>query len=215
MNPATKEILYNIALFSMAIAAVVGLYHLPKLKNSTWKWFIYYLIFIAFESIIIKFFVAKEITGYIYDYLIVPIEFFFFYWLYAIQSLKKKNLFWACIIVFLLSFLPHLYFKNNVNKINEMSYIVGCMLLFVLVIFEFIKQIKSDDILLFKQNKMFYINIGVVLFYIGSLPLLAFLKYLYVNERPIYDVYLFYFYLSNILMYLLFAASFIWGKSNT
>jgi hypothetical protein len=55
---------------------------------------------------------------------------------------------------------------------------------------------------------------GMILFYIGSLPFLVFINYLYDNEKVIFNYYYTYFLLSNNLMYLLFAASFIWGKPN-
>jgi hypothetical protein len=171
------------------------------------------LVFIAFESVILKY-ISKEFRMYLYDFLIVPIEFFFFFWLYALQSLKKKSLFWLCILVFIASFVPHLFYTEAYKTINQLSYIVGCLLMFILVLLEFYKQITTDDILLFNQNKMFYINMGVVLFYIGSLPLLQFMDFLYKNEHKIFNYYYTYFLFSGNLMYLLFAASFVWGKPN-
>ncbi len=209
-----QEILDQLTLVCEIIAAIVALAYYPKIKNTYWKWFVLYLVFIVLESIILKYFDLKKTRMYIYDFLIVPIEFFFFFWLYAIQSLKRKNLFWIFCSIYFLSYLPHLFYTEAYKTINATSYIVGCLLLFVLVILEFHKQIISEDILLFKQNKMFYINVGVTLFYIGSLPLLAFFENLYKNENTIFMVYFTYFLSSSNLMYLLFAASFIWGKPN-
>jgi hypothetical protein len=209
-----QNILLDTLLFSEIVATLVGVLYYSKLKNTYWKWFVLYLVFITIESIIIEFFGLKDIRMYIYDFLIVPIEFFFFFWLYANQSLKRKNLFWIFCIIYILSYLPHLFYSAAYKTINATSYIVGCLLLFVLVVLEFFKQIVSDDILLFKQNKMFYINTGIILFYIGSLPFHAFIDYLYKNENTIFGLYYTYFLFSNNLMYLLFAASFIWGKPN-
>ena len=76
---------------------------------------------------------------------------------------------------------------------------------------EFFKQIKNDDILEFSKNKMFYINIGLVLFYVGTLPFFGLYKLL-IKEIEIWNGYYLYFMVSNCIMYLLFAASFIWGK---
>jgi hypothetical protein len=209
-----QEILDRLSLVCEIVAAIVAVVYFPKIKNTYWKWFVLYLVFIAFESIAIKYYDDNEITMYFYDFLIVPIEFFFFFWLFAIQSLKRKNLFWFFCIIYTLSYLPHLFYTEDYKSINKLSYIVGCLLIFVLVVLEFYKQIISDDILLFKQNKMFYINMGMILFYIGSLPFLVFINYLYDNEKVIFNYYYTYFLLSNNLMYLLFAASFIWGKPN-
>jgi hypothetical protein len=206
-----QELLDKLTFVSEIIAASVAVAYYPKIKNSYWKWFVLYLVFILFESIILKY-ISKETRMYFYDFLVVPIEFFFFFWLYAQKSLKNNKIFWLCIIIFMASFVPHLFYTENYKSINEVSYIVGCLLLFALVLLELYKQIITDDILLFNQNKMFYINVGVVLFYIGSLPLLAFMNYLFSEENEIFNYYYTYFLFSGNLMYLLFAASFVWGK---
>jgi hypothetical protein len=93
-----------------------------------------------------------------------------------------------------------------------MSYTIGAFLLAIMVYLEFVKQIKSDEILNFKQNKMFYINIGVLLFYVGTLPFFAFDKYLYHNLNSLWSLYKTFFLFACSSMYLLFIASFIWGK---
>ncbi|WP_272149004.1 hypothetical protein [Tenacibaculum aiptasiae] len=93
---------------------------------------------------------------------------------------------------------------------------VGTILLSFLVVLEFIKQIKNDNILEFNRNKMFYITVGVILFYIGTYPFFAFNDILIKDKYiHIWNMYYIYFLISNYLMYLLFAASFIWGKHHS
>ncbi|MBV1924571.1 MAG: hypothetical protein KUG68_11150, partial [Flavobacteriaceae bacterium] len=87
-------------------------------------------------------------------------------------------------------------------------------LLIILVVLEFMKQIKNDDILKYKENKMFYINIGMVLFYVGSFPYSVFRFELYEHYFSVWNIYYTYFLFTNCILYLLFAASFIWGKKN-
>lgn len=149
-----------------------------------------------------------------FNYFVIPLEFIFFFWLYAYQSFKNKKLFYVFTLIYLLSFiLNELYFIKNKN-IFSFNYTVGSFLLMFLVVIEYYRQINSDDILNFTKNKMFYINLGVTLFYIGSLPFWAFYIQL-LEHRTIWDLYLIYFRLSGIIMYLLFASSFIWGKRNS
>ena len=100
----------------------------------------------------------------------------------------------------------------NESVVYSLSFTMGIVFFCILVIMEFLKQIKSDEILYFKENKMFYIIVGVILGYLGTFPFLTFNKILYTNHIQIWNVlYVFYMFL-NSLMYLLFAASFIWGK---
>ncbi len=84
----------------------------------------------------------------------------------------------------------------------------------ILVFLEFKKQIQNDDILAFPENKMFYINIGIMLFYVGTLPFFS-LYHLLLKEPEIWNIYYLYFLISNCIMYLLFTASFIWGKQKS
>jgi hypothetical protein len=88
---------------------------------------------------------------------------------------------------------------------------IGALIMLILVSLEFLKQIKNENILMFNQNKMFYINIGIILFYVGNLPFFG-LYYPIMKEPKIWNLYYIYFMISNCIMYFLFAASFIWGK---
>ncbi|MEP0264764.1 hypothetical protein [Dokdonia sp.] len=103
----------------------------------------------------------------------------------------------------------------GLNEVYSKSSNVGTIILTVLIVCEFIKQIKNDDILKFWENKMFYINTAVVLCHIGSYPYNVYGKLLYYKYPQIWDIYNAYFYIASYIMYLLFAASFIWGKKES
>jgi hypothetical protein len=195
------------------ISAIVGLFYLLKNKGTYWVWFIFYLNFIFvfdfFSEEISSFLKIKK--QYYFAYIIFPIQFIFFYWLYAIKSLKKISLFWSFTIIYFLSFIPIELYFSKLKVVYSFNIVIGTILLMVLIFMEFFKQIKNDDILEFSKNKMFYINIGLVLFYVGTLPFLG-LYNLLIKEIEIWNGYYLYFMVSNCIMYLLFAASFIWGK---
>lgn len=178
-------------------------------------YFSIFLIFIFCCEIFGKF--AENYISYpknlFFNYFVIPIEFIFFYWLYAYQSLKNKKLFFLFSALFLLAFIPNeLYFVKN-KHIFSFNYTFGSLLMMFLVIMEYYKQVNSENILNFFKNRMFYINLGVTLFYIGTLPFWAFYFQL-LEHMDIWSLYYSYFLLSGIMMYLLFASSFIWGKQN-
>jgi len=198
------------------LAAVVGAFYLKKLKHSYWRWFSIYLIVIFLQEL----FWGKisELDRYyhlLYHIVFgVSIQYIFFYWLYAYKSLKKRRVFtWMSTI--LISATAVLLFIAKPEEALKFTTNLGGIFLIVLLIFEMVKQIKNDEILKLKENKMFYINMGMVLFYIGSLPFQALSKELYEGYRTVYDVYYLYFLVSNCIMYLLFAISFIWGKTHS
>lgn len=210
-----QEFAQKSLLWAEGLAAVIALFYYNRLKEQYWKLFVFYLVFIFLGEAYGKWgsFVNFTKAQY-YNYLLMPIQFIFFYWLYAAKSLGKPKLFWIISILYLLSFIPNeLYFSKS-KIVFAFNYTFGCLILMLLVILEYYKQITSQEILNFYKNKMFYINLGITLSYIGTLPFMAFLSLL-VKYKEIWDMYFSYFLISVSVMYILFASSFIWGKQSS
>lgn len=195
------------------IALVAGIIKFKSLKNSYWKWFVFYLAYIVVYEIIsyiakVEF---KYKIGAFQSYIHIPIEYLFLFWLFAVKSLQKKVLFYWFSVLFFLSFVIDTRLQQGDFTFKSLNTTIGNLLLLILVMLEFNKQIKSDAILYFKENKMFYINIGVTLFYVGNMPFFGW--YMPILKYPeIWNDFYKYFMISNCIMYLLFAASFVWGK---
>lgn len=206
--------LQSLVLYSEGICAITGLLYYNQLKNTFWKWFVWYCCLILASELFSKFGLVyyPNYREVYFEYFGIPIQFLFLFWLFAKKSLQSKHLFIASLIVYFLSFIPHFFSQYQIKVVNSLNYTTGCFLLLIITIFEFKNQIRSEEILNFKSNKMFYINIGVILFYVGTLPFFAFYKTLYLNHEVVWDYYKTFFLCSVNLMYLLFAASFIWGK---
>ncbi len=206
-----QPFLNNLLLVFEILTAAVAIFYYKDLKNTYWKWFVIYLIYIAvLESVGEYLFEFLNIKKNLYfAYFGIPFEYIFFFWLYS-KSLNNKTIFYICTALFLLTFLPVEYFFKKSNIVYSINIAIGDLILMFLVVKEFAKQIESDNILQFKQNKMFYINIGVVFFYVGTFPFFGFYNLL-LNEIQIWNNYYVYFLISNSIMYLLFTTSFIWG----
>ncbi|WP_298305395.1 hypothetical protein [Flavobacterium sp.] len=195
------------------IALVAGIIKFKSLKNSYWKWFVFYLAYIFVYEIISYIAKAefKSKIGYFQSYIHIPIEYLFLFWLFAVKSLQKRVLFYWFSVLFFLSFVIDARLQQGDFTIKSLNTTIGNLLLLILVMLEFNKQIKSDAILNFKENKMFYINIGVTLFYVGNMPFFGW--YMTIYQYPsFWNGFYKYFMISNCIMYLLFAASFVWGK---
>lgn len=203
-------------LLSEFIAAAIGIFKFKKFRNSHWKYFIYYLIFIFTAEMISEFVLGnfKGARAFYYDFFIIPVEFLFLYWLFGYKSLGSKKLFWISSLIYLFSFIPHISIFKEADLIYSFNYVTGTFLLSIMIILEFNKQMKTDDILKFRENMMFYINTGVCLLYVGSLPFFAFYGLLK-KDIVIRDNYYIFFMVTNILMYILFSIALLWGKPNT
>ena len=147
------------------IAALVGTIFFFKLKLSYWKWFSVYLVLIFLQEF---FWYERDTfsgitTSQYYAYFGIPIQFVFFYWLYALKSLKKPKLFVICMVVYIIPLLFKIYFEKT-NLVYSFNINIGTAILIILMVLEFIKQIRNDNILKFRESKMFYINTGLILF---------------------------------------------------
>lgn len=204
----------KLLLFLQFVCVITAIFRYKSLNKTNWNYFVFYLALIFIQEISNKKLLALLNISKVdyFAYFGVPIEFVFFFWLYAIQSLKNTKLFIFCLLLYLSSFFLSDSYFEKLKIVNSINYTIGTLILFLLVILEFFKQIKNDNILEFKQNKMFYINIGVIIFYIGNIPFMGLYKSL-LNNPSLWSNYYLYFLLSNCLMYLLFTASFIWGKT--
>lgn len=199
-----------------AFAALISLIYYNRVKKQHWKYLAIYLIIIFLCESAVKWGEKPlKIDRIIFhNYFVIPLQFIFFYWLYAKESLKKIKLFYILTGIYLLTYILRALFFPEKKVIFSFNYNIGCLLLMALVIMEFYKQVNSSEILNFSKNKMFYVNLGVTLFYIANLPFMTFNSLLW-KYIEIWDIYFIYFQVSGAVMYILFASSFIWGKQNS
>ena len=211
-----QKMVYESMYIAEALAAVISLIFYKRIKDQPWKYFVFYLIFIFLCESVGKW--AGYLIDYnkqaFFNYFVIPVQFIFFYWLYAAKSFRKPKLFITLSLVYLLSFIPNELMFSSDKVMLSLNYTLGCLILMILVVMEYYKQINDSEILNFDKNRMFYINLGVTLFYIGTLPFWTFLE-LIRPYREIFNIYFTYFLVSGILMYSLFSISFIWGKQNS
>ncbi|WP_294304711.1 hypothetical protein [uncultured Chryseobacterium sp.] len=210
-----QKVLQESMIWIEGFTAIVSIIYFYRVKDQYWKYFSYYLIIIFLSEVFGKW--GHYLIDYdkpaFFNYFVIPLEFIFLYWLYAAKSFGKKNLFYIISALYLISFIPNEYFFKMKKIIFSFNYTFGCLILMILVVMEYYKQINSSEILNFSKNRMFYINLGVTLFYIGTLPFWTFFSIL--NEyKDLWNIYFNYFLISGIIMYLLFSTSIIWGKQN-
>lgn len=211
-----QRIVQELMFWSEGIAALISILYYNRLKNQYWKFFVFYLVFVFVSEAIGKWgdlFIEYNKQAY-YNYFVIPIEFLFFYWLYAVKSFDRPKLFFILSGVYLFSFIPSELLFSTDKVMFSLNYTLGCLILMILVVMEYYKQINSSDILDFDKNRMFYINLGVTLFYIGTLPFWTFFELLK-SYREIYNIYFAYFLVSAVVMYILFSISLIWGKQSS
>ena len=199
-------------------AVIAGCLHWKKIRNTYWKWFLFYLITILLVELTGKYLniVANnpKLNLLIYTFFGIPLQFFFFFWLFRRQAGNKGNhLFLIAAVIYAVSWVVEFMFLRGGRLwFMSFSYTVGNTLLAILIINYLINFIQSEDILNFKQHMMFWVAVGLAIFYIGTLPFFALRNTLLYNYRNIFIVYDYIQLVLDCLMYIVFALSFIWGK---
>jgi len=201
-----------------AAAAVTGIFFWRKVKNSHFKYFVIFLLYIFlsdFAGPIIDAF-GVDNNGY-YDFFVIPVEFLFYYWLFykSFNGMAYKQLVWACSAAYIISVLVDiLYFSKHNFFFYSFSYSIGNLLLLLLILLFFIQLTNSSGVLSYKRNMMFWICTGLLIYFLGSFPFYGLRNTFIAKYHHLHLVYSYVVFAFDYLMYLMFALSFIWGKPN-
>jgi hypothetical protein len=211
------DILRLVLNFFELLACVTGLIYRKKIWNSYWKWFWVYLLAIVLMELFCQYLaiVANQENQWIYVQLIVPGEFLFFFWLFYkyFQDYKVKiiPLIGACIYMLCFAF-DRIYMSKLQFSFFSFSYMVGSIILLVLILFFLVRFVRSDDLLHYKKNMMFWVSTGLLVFFLGSLPFYGLWNTLAKKHPDIFNLYWIVQISFDYIMYLFFAFAFIWGK---
>lgn len=216
------EFLKNSLYVMEGVAAVTSFNYIKKWNHTYWKWFPFYLSFIVCADLLGEYFATKQMYDRNYGfvmYFVIPSEFSFFFWIFhkEFKTTKNKWLPTFCFGLYMLSLASDiLYFRKSPYIYLSFSYTIGNILLLVLVLRFFLQLMNSNKVLQFRQNILFWVSSGLLVYYLGSCPyygLRNLLVYKYYDTIFIY--YSMFVYILNCLMYLTFALSFICGKPNS
>jgi vacuolar-type H+-ATPase subunit I/STV1 len=100
--------------------------------------------------------------------------------------------------------------QDFIKEIPEIPHVLGSIFLIISILFYFIELLKSEKILVFHRLLLFWISVGLILFYAGTIPFM--LKWNgYMLIPGVHDLFLI-VYILAITMYLIFSFGFIWSK---
>jgi len=210
--------------YSELISAIVGTIYFYKYKHTHLKYFLFLLWYITLTEFlgwyIIKYDIIKLLfideNGVKYNWwlynLLRFITFNTLFYIYF-KSLNDKS-FKKWIKIF--AFIYNIFYIINWALIQSFFYemsvmpkVLGSLLLVTIAIFYFIELLKSDKIITYHKKLLFWISIGLILFYTGTIPFSIKISG-YALLKGIHNLFLIIWILA-ILMYLIFAFGFIWS----
>ncbi|NBA87353.1 hypothetical protein GVN16_16380 [Emticicia sp. CRIBPO] len=203
------------------LSGVAGFVRWKEIKDSYWKWFPVYLIILGLLNLLAFYMIdTKNIKSnqWLVIYLIIPFEFLFAFWLFLkkAETRPQKTLILTGMGVYLLSFFIEILLKEEMKELYflSFSYTMGNIFMLIFILLYFWKLSVSEKILFFYRERMFWVCVGMLFFWLGSLPYYGLFNYMVKNFMNILPAYAWLMLSLNYLMYTLFAVSFIWGKEN-
>lgn len=156
-----------------------------------------------------------KISNLLYNYFIIPLEFFFWYWFFY-QHFKEKNeklIIKTGMLLLAISFIVEwLFFYDAKAVFISLSYTLGNLILLLFILMYFKNLIHSKRILTFDKELEFWICCGLLIFYLGTFPMFGLYNYFLNNYPQELRVYYVVMLILNSLMYLLFSFGMLWTK---
>ena len=213
-----------------ALAAFTGLLLYRKYKDSTAKYFIYFLFYSTLCDTLGSYtkYVKNDgllsfLDGTLFQknywwftlfWSVFSIVFYTFYYNKIIKNAKFKSVIKNSGYAFFLFSVGYIiinfdsYFKTSLPPIT----VFGALIIFLCTVFYFIEILLSDTILVFYKSLNFYISITIFIWWLIITPLGFFERYFFTSDWDFvflkWQIYLF----ANIFMYLTFTFALIWCR---
>jgi hypothetical protein len=215
----------NFVPISELLASVVGTIYFYKYRDTPLRYLLVLLWYITLTEFTswyvgsnqIENFLFIKKNGVLYTLwlynLLNTISFSVFFFIYY-QSIKKKRfkfwikIFFICFI--LLSVINWSFIQSFIYEYSELPKIMGSILIIITVLFYFIELLESEKIIVFHRLLLFWVSIGLLLFYTGTIPFNLKVNG-YALIPGIHKLFLIITILA-LIMYLTFTFGFIWSK---
>ncbi len=189
--------------FTIAIV-VVSLFYYRYLRSNIVGTLPVYVVVTTWLSIVVEKFMPVTANLHFVNMVIIPLEFLYFIVLYHFLSPKGKNRLLSPIffLVYCSTLAADvLFFKQKYIYLFLFSYTTGTIILLVLVILYLYRLLNSDNLLRFYKTPGFWISTGILLFYVGTLPIHVFWNNVSSYQHPAFITTRYIFYTLMQLMY--------------
>lgn len=201
------------------LACLSGFIFWRKYRHHYWKWFAIYLGVIFATEITAEY--LGHVLGLIkpmyrlYFFFAIPLQFLFFFWLFSkwYDDIKKRRWSYIGAGVYIIAWWVEFFYLQHAKLVfQSFSYTVGNIVLLLLILQFFIGFINSDRILNYRQEPMFWVCLGLMVFYLMTLPFFGLWNTLVAKYARFFSQYWIGQMVLNCMMYTFFALSFMLGK---
>jgi hypothetical protein len=213
--------LFRIAVFHLEITAcIAGFISIKGEKNSFWKWLPFYLLIIVTgEALGYYLAFVPSLNKYnpiLFNFILLPFQIIFFHWLLyknilLYNKVKANWVIYGMLLYCMCLIIDWFFIPETSLWVSTFSFSVGMLLLLLAVLLFFYYYINSNDIIFFKRDRIFWICLGLFIYYIATLPFEGLRNTLLKQPR----LFMLYWYIDMglaCIMYISFIISFIWAK---
>ena len=211
----TVENVGNFVICLYALSTLVSIIFYNKYKESALRYFPI-VLFLTF-ALEMSGYWLYEIFGYNALFYNIYNALFFLYFYYVFWSFIKNKSYkrWVIygVVFFLIAnllnpiFNPHPYYITP----QLLVYIVGgCLLIFCIILY-FVEILSTSMVLWVKTDLLFWVSIGLLLFYVGYMPI-KFTRTYFAAERDMFNTLKIVQWLLIGIMHSCFIIGFIWTK---
>jgi hypothetical protein len=174
---------------------------------------LFVIVFSEVTGILIAKGALKFITSAEWFNVMIPVQFLCLFLLFYRQTNYR---YWRRIIILfsaVITILAIVYIiLPGTQTFNVLNYTLGVIFLSAICLHYLYECMNSQSIIDIYTNCLFYLAIGVLLYYMGTLPFYSMRNYLYYNYRNIFYPYYYLGYILNITMYGLTTFGIIWAN---
>lgn len=139
-------------------------------KTSTQRYFLHFMIFVAIIEISAN--LARVYTSlgnsFVYNIYIISSFYFFFYWFYTI--LKQKVIVFFVVSCYTIALFVSLYLESFFNSMLSITLYSGTIGILILSTAYYYSLLQGKEVINFVKLQPFWIATGLLIFYIGFLP---------------------------------------------
>ncbi|MEH6703741.1 MAG: hypothetical protein V7691_03005 [Galbibacter orientalis] len=196
------------------ITAIIGSIYLFKYKHTFLKYFLVLLWFIVIIEFLGKYYYQFFGANYIIYNIYHLINFCFLLFLYKnyVESNRYKKLISWFFYLYLAFFFGNLLFQNYFTQIQTVPFIMGALFVIISILFLFIEILRSDRVLYVTKNLLFWISVGLLLYFVGRIPTRIIKNYW--EEISYYKSIYIVEYILSMIMNVCFIIGFICSEKN-
>lgn len=179
--------------------------HRKENKNTTQQYFLFFMVFVVIIEItanLIRMYSPWK-NSFVYNLYIILSFYFFFYWFYTI--LTKKILSWILIGIYTGGMIYSLVNESFTQTMLSGTLYIGTFIILIFSIRYYSQLLHRIEVLNYLKLQPFWITTGLLIFYLGLLPL-QYLLHLDIFNKTIYQ---FVIMILNVIMYGCFTIAFL------